>query len=115
MVKMTCTELLGLAATLSATGAGQVLTYGRVVRPVLGITLAPPQAARQLGQDGVLALEVMPGSPAYKAGLHPTYRCKLDAREALKAACTLRVLRADPWLCASTCMRRCSKSGQGLA
>ncbi len=53
----------------------QVLTYGRVVRPVLGITLAPPQAARQLGQEGVLALEVMPGSPAYKAGLHPTYRC----------------------------------------
>ena len=55
-------------------GTGQVLTYGRVVRPVLGITLAPPQAARQLGQEGVLALEVMPGSPAYKAGLHPTYR-----------------------------------------
>ena len=53
----------------------QVLTYGRVVRPVLGITLAPPQAARQLGQEGVLALEVMPGSPAYKADLHPTYRC----------------------------------------
>ena len=52
-----------------------MLTYGRVVRPVLGITLAPPQAARQLGQEGVLALEVMPGSPAYKAGLHPTYRC----------------------------------------
>ena len=55
-----------------------MLTYGRVVRPVLGITLAPPQAARQLGQEGVLALEVMPGSPAYKAGLHPTYRCNLD-------------------------------------
>ena len=45
----------------------QVLMYGRVVRPVLGITLAPPQAVRQLGQDGVLVLEVMPGSPAYKA------------------------------------------------
>ena len=45
----------------------QVLMYGRVVRPVLGITLAPSQAVRQLGQDGVLVLEVMPGSPAYNA------------------------------------------------
>ena len=63
--------------TIIRCGNTQVLTYGRVVRPVLGITLAPPQAARQLGQEGVLALEVMPGSPAFKADLHPTYRCCL--------------------------------------
>ena len=34
--------------------------YGRVVRPVLGITLAPPQAVRQLGQEGVLAYAAAP-------------------------------------------------------
>ncbi len=36
----------------------QILTYGRVMRPVLGITLAPPQAVRSLGLEGVLVLEV---------------------------------------------------------
>ncbi|KXZ43319.1 hypothetical protein GPECTOR_94g641 [Gonium pectorale] len=52
----------------------QILTYGRVLRPVLGITLAPPQILKQLGQPGVLVLEVPKGSPAEKAGLKPTTR-----------------------------------------
>eukprot|EP00887_Chlorella_sp_A99_P005565 scaffold1.g5565.t1 len=47
----------------------QILTYGRVVRPVLGINLAPPQALRQLGLQGVLVLDVPPGTPATKAGI----------------------------------------------
>jgi S1-C subfamily serine protease len=47
----------------------QILTYGRVVRPVLGVTIAPPQALRQLGVEGILILEVSPGSPAAAAGL----------------------------------------------
>ncbi|GLC44086.1 hypothetical protein PLESTB_000930900 [Pleodorina starrii] len=52
----------------------QILTYGRVLRPVLGVTLAPPQILKQLGQPGVLVLEVPRGSPAEKAGLKPTTR-----------------------------------------
>lgn len=47
----------------------QILRYGHVVRPVLGINLAPPQALRQLGLQGVLVLDVAPGTPAAKAGL----------------------------------------------
>lgn len=47
----------------------QILKYGRVVRPVLGVTIAPPQALRQLGLQGVLVLDVSPQSPAGKAGI----------------------------------------------
>ncbi|KAK9820272.1 hypothetical protein WJX72_008397 [[Myrmecia] bisecta] len=52
----------------------QILTYGRVVRPVLGITIAPPQAVSQLGLEGVLVLDVPEGSPASKAGFKGTFR-----------------------------------------
>jgi S1-C subfamily serine protease len=47
----------------------QILRHGRVVRPVLGVALAPPQALRQQGQEGVLVLDVPLGSPAAKAGM----------------------------------------------
>ena len=47
----------------------QILTYGRVVRPVMGITIAPPQALRQLNLEGVLVLNAPSGSPAAKAGM----------------------------------------------
>lgn len=36
----------------------QILQYGRVMRPALGITIAPPQVLQRLGQQGVLILEV---------------------------------------------------------
>ena len=47
----------------------QILKYGRVIRPVLGITIAPPQALRQLGMQGVLVLSVPKDSPAFNAGM----------------------------------------------
>jgi len=47
----------------------QILKFGRIVRPVLGVALAPPQVVRQLGMDGVLVLGVYPNSPAAKAGM----------------------------------------------
>jgi S1-C subfamily serine protease len=40
-----------------------------------GITIAPPQLARQVGEEGVLVLEVPAGTPADKAGFKGTYRC----------------------------------------
>ena len=42
------------------------------VRPGLGIVEAPDQWTSQRGIKGVLVLEVLPGSPAEKAGLLPT-------------------------------------------
>ena len=46
----------------------------QVVRPVLGISIAPPQTLRQLRQDGVLILEVPSGTPAAKANIRGTFR-----------------------------------------
>jgi hypothetical protein len=42
-----------------------------------GITIAPPQLARQVGEEGVLVLEVPAGTPADKAGFKGTYRSAL--------------------------------------
>jgi S1-C subfamily serine protease len=52
----------------------QALAKPRVIRPALGVTLAPPKLAEQLGTTGVLILDVLPDSGAAKAGLHPTRR-----------------------------------------
>lgn len=53
----------------------QIITTGRVTRPVLGVVLAPDNtAAAQLGVRGVLVLRVPAGSPADKAGLRGTSR-----------------------------------------
>ncbi|CAL5218990.1 g745 [Coccomyxa viridis] len=52
----------------------QVLKYGKVVRPILGITIAPPQTVRQIGVEGILVLEVPEGGPAARAGINGTYR-----------------------------------------
>lgn len=52
----------------------QLVKYGKVTRPVLGITFAPEQSVEQLGVSGVLVLDAPPGGPAGKAGLKPTTR-----------------------------------------
>ena len=52
----------------------QLISRGKVTRPVLGITFAPDGALAQLGLGGVLVLEVREGGPAYKAGVRPTTR-----------------------------------------
>ena len=55
----------------------QIIQYGKVIKPVLGINIAEDQMVRYLGAQGVLVLNVTPGGPADKAGLRPTRR---DAR-----------------------------------
>jgi S1-C subfamily serine protease len=51
----------------------QLIAHGKVVRPRLGVQLAEEQQARRLGVDeGALILQVVPGGPAQKAGLHGT-------------------------------------------
>jgi len=56
------------------TTVNQLLKYGRIVRPQLGIAIAPDQTVRRVGKRGVLVLQVPPGSPAAAAGLQPTRR-----------------------------------------
>lgn len=52
----------------------ELITYGKVERPGLGVTLIPDNIARRLGLKGVGLLEVFPYSAAYKAGLRGTKR-----------------------------------------
>jgi S1-C subfamily serine protease len=54
--------------------ATQLIRFGRVVRPGLGIQEAPDQLAQKWGIEGVLILNVNRDGPAAKAGLQPTRR-----------------------------------------
>lgn len=47
----------------------QLITHGRLVRPILGVEVAPEQWAKRHGIKGVPILRVTPGLPANKAGL----------------------------------------------
>jgi S1-C subfamily serine protease len=46
-----------------------LIKYGEVRRPVLGISLLPGQYAEQMNVQGVMVAEVLKGGPAAKAGL----------------------------------------------
>ena len=52
----------------------QLIRHGEIVRPSLGVALAPDQLSERLGLDGVLVMRVDPGGPAARAGLRPTRR-----------------------------------------
>ncbi|PKA62032.1 Protease Do-like 1, chloroplastic [Apostasia shenzhenica] len=52
----------------------QLVKFGKVTRPILGIKFAPDQSVEQLGVSGVLVLDAPPTGPAGKAGLKPTKR-----------------------------------------
>lgn len=52
----------------------QLVKFGKITRPVLGIRFAPDQSVEQLGVTGVLVLDAAPDGPAGKAGLRPTKR-----------------------------------------
>jgi S1-C subfamily serine protease len=52
--------------------APELIRHGRLSRPGLGVTLAAPSIAVQLGIKGVLIVGVQPGSAADKAGLRGT-------------------------------------------
>lgn len=45
----------------------QLVKFGKVTRPVLGIKFAPDQSVEQLGVSGVLVLDAPPNGPAGKA------------------------------------------------
>ncbi len=52
----------------------QLMEHGRIIRPVIGIDIAPDQWARQTGVEGVAILRVADNSPAEGAGLAGAYR-----------------------------------------
>tara|TARA_R110002096_G_scaffold316010_17_gene510437 strand:+ start:697 stop:1785 length:1089 start_codon:yes stop_codon:yes gene_type:complete len=52
----------------------QLIEFGRVIKPVLGIEIANDAVLRRQGIDGVLVMEVVPGSGAAKAGIRGTTR-----------------------------------------
>lgn len=52
----------------------ELIEHGRLVRPVLGIAVAPDHWAAQIGIEGVPILRVEPNSPADEAGLQGARR-----------------------------------------
>ncbi|XP_048327775.1 protease Do-like 1, chloroplastic [Ziziphus jujuba] len=52
----------------------QLVRFGKVTRPILGIKFAPDQSVEQLGVSGVLVLDAPANGPAGKAGLQSTKR-----------------------------------------
>ncbi|XP_058087206.1 protease Do-like 1, chloroplastic isoform X2 [Magnolia sinica] len=52
----------------------QLVKFGKVTRPIIGIKFAPDQSVEQLGLSGVLVLDAPANGPAGKAGLQPTKR-----------------------------------------
>lgn len=52
----------------------QIIKFGRVTRPIMGITFAPDAAVEQLGLGGVLVLDAREAGPAWRAGVKPTSR-----------------------------------------
>jgi S1-C subfamily serine protease len=52
----------------------ELIRHGTIVRPSLGVSLAPDQVTGRLGLDGVLVMQVDPDGPAALAGLRPTRR-----------------------------------------
>ncbi len=52
----------------------QILSNGRVRKPLMGIQFAPDMSVEMLGIEGVLVISAKPGSPAEKAGVRGTER-----------------------------------------
>lgn len=52
----------------------ELIRYGKVQRPSIGIGVAPQQVVDRLEVKGTLVLSVQEGSAAARAGIRPTYR-----------------------------------------
>lgn len=63
------------ANTINQT-VGEIIKYGRVQQPGIGISAFTDNVTRRLGQRGVLIMEVFKNGPAEKAGLRGTMRNK---------------------------------------
>jgi S1-C subfamily serine protease len=52
----------------------ELIRYGKVTRPGIGVQIAAEQLAERLGVRGVLVVDVVAGSAAARAGIRPTRR-----------------------------------------
>lgn len=52
----------------------ELIQYGKIKRPSLGLDLARPQLMERLGIEGALVIKVEEGGAADRAGIKPTYR-----------------------------------------
>jgi S1-C subfamily serine protease len=52
----------------------EIIRFGRVNRPGLGVSFVPDEYAKRARIDGVILLEVQAGTPAYEAGLRGVSR-----------------------------------------
>ncbi len=52
----------------------QLISYGRILRPVVGVELASDRWIRRYGIEGLPVVRVFPGLPAADAGLRGAYR-----------------------------------------
>ncbi|MBK7871869.1 MAG: trypsin-like peptidase domain-containing protein [Saprospiraceae bacterium] len=52
----------------------ELIRYGKIKRPSLGVELARTQWEERLGVEGALVIDVEEGSAAERAGIQPTYR-----------------------------------------
>ena len=50
----------------------EIIRHGRVIKPGLGVSVAHDKLAQRLGIDGVLVINIEPGSSAAKSGLRGT-------------------------------------------
>ncbi len=51
-----------------------LIKYGKINRPTLGIEIANAQTTQRLGMEGALIIHTVEGGPAERAGLQPTLR-----------------------------------------
>ena len=70
---------IGFAIPVHAVEAAvpDLIAHGRILRPTLGVELAPDTVLRQAGVQGALVMRVEPGSGADQAGLRGTRRTAL--------------------------------------
>lgn len=54
----------------------EIIRYGKVIRPGLGVTIANDRIAGRLDIEGVLLINIQPGSAAEEAGLRGTRRVR---------------------------------------
>ena len=57
----------------------ELIQYGKIKRPSLGVELASSSITSRLGLKGALIIDIVEGSPAEKAGLRPTRRDRSGA------------------------------------
>jgi hypothetical protein len=81
----------------------QILQYGRVMRPSLGVVIAPPQALQRTGFKGVLVLDVSNNSELTQV------QCQLGQTQIarLNIAKTIRI-------CVAVVMRPCFTSAMSF-